>query len=215
MPKTLLTIGTNPGIGVATAIRFATEGYRIVLVSDNAREANAAVAHIGNAVRGAEVLTATVDLADPVEVANLLHCFGAEIDVLQYHAAVLSDTEEPDPPARQVDMPPVDALDMDICRHVTSVLAAVQAVLPMMHIRGSGSILLSTTHLAALPDATRLALSIGSAAVRTMVDALFDPLRQHGIHIAALSVPTAGGQTAHDIADEFWRLHSAPTRLRG
>lgn len=214
MPKTLLTIGTHPGVGVATAIRFAKEGYRIVLVSDSPREGNAGVAHITGAVRGAEVLMATVDLADPVQVANLLLCFGTEIDVLQYHAADASADEEGNVAVRSVGTQPVDAIDVDICRHVTSVLAAVHAVLPMMRMRGSGTILLSTSHLAVLPDATRLTLSIGSAAVRTMVDALSEPLRQHGVHIAALSASVGAGQETAEIADDFWRLHSAPSRLR-
>jgi len=213
MSKTLLTIGTNPAIGVATAIRFAREGYRIVLVSDSPRDGNAGVAHITGAVRGATVLTATVDLADPVQVASLLLCFGNEIDVLHVHAADGAATTL----AASVGEQTADAIDEDICRHVTSVLAAVQAVLPMMRVRGSGSILLSTTHLAALPDARRLTLSIGGAAVRTMVDALFEPLRAHGVHIAALNVPVTQGvelAETESLADDFWRLHSAPSRLR-
>jgi NAD(P)-dependent dehydrogenase (short-subunit alcohol dehydrogenase family) len=210
MPKTLLTIGTNPGIGVATAIRFAREGYRIVVVSDSARDGNAAVAHITGAIRGAEVLMATADLADPVQVANLVLCFGSEIDVLQYHAADVSADDPPQPVGAQ----PADAVDVDICRHVTSMLATVHAVMPMMRMRGAGSILLSTSHLAALPDATRLTLSIGSAAVRTVVDALFEPLRQLGVHIAALNASAGAGPDTAEIAEQFWRLHSAPSRLR-
>ncbi|CAN7522197.1 SDR family NAD(P)-dependent oxidoreductase [Rhizobium rhizogenes] len=33
--KTFLSIGSGPGIGLATAKRFAAEGYRIILTSRN------------------------------------------------------------------------------------------------------------------------------------------------------------------------------------
>lgn len=215
MSKTLLTIGTNAQIGVATAIRFAEEGYRIVFVSASPRDGESGVAKITSAVRGAKVLMATVDLADPVQVASLLLCFGHEIDVLQYHA---SDAAEDggNLPGRSVGTQAIDSIDEDICRHVTSVLAAVHAVLPMMRMRGSGSILLSTSSLAAVPDATRLMLSIGSAAVWTLVQALFEPLREKGVHIAAVSLPLGHGGDAVDaqeIAEQFWRLHAEPLSL--
>lgn len=215
MSKTLLTIGTNAQIGVATAVRFAEEGYRIVFVSENPREAEIGVAKITAAVCGAKVLMATVDLADPVQVASLLLCFGREIDVLQYHASDAAD-DGGNLPGRSVGMQAVDSIDEDICRHVTSVLAAVHAVLPMMRMRGSGSILLSTSSLAAVPDATRLTLSIGSAAVWTLVQALFEPLRRKGVHIAAVSLPLGQGADAgetREIAEQFWQLHAEPLSI--
>lgn len=33
--KTFLSIGSGPGIGLDTAIRFAREGYRVILTSRN------------------------------------------------------------------------------------------------------------------------------------------------------------------------------------
>jgi short-subunit dehydrogenase len=217
MSKTLLTIGTNAQLGVATAIRFAEAGYRIVLVSGSPQQGEADVAQIARAVRGAEVLMATVDLADPVQVASLMLCFGHEIDVLQYHASDAVMDEQGSVPSRAVGTQSVDSIDEDICRHVTSVLAAVHAVLPMMRMRGSGSILLSTSSLAVVPDATRLTLSIGSAAVWTMVQALFEPLREKGVHIAAVSLPAGQGGDAwqvREIAEQFWQLHAEPLAIK-
>ncbi len=88
--KTFLSIGSGPGIGFETAVRFAREGYRVVLTSRNADNLNA----LANRLKAinAQVETRKVDASDPASVADLLNeiedTFGA-IDVLHYNAANL------------------------------------------------------------------------------------------------------------------------------
>lgn len=66
--RTALVTGAGLGIGRATALRFAAEGARLVLVDIDADRLDETMALIG---RGAEVLAHRCDVTDEVAVAGL------------------------------------------------------------------------------------------------------------------------------------------------
>src|SRR5947209_14495291 len=86
--KTFLSIGSGPGIGAATAERFAREGFRVVLTSrDIAKLADRAKRLTD---KGHLVETRQVDAGDLASVTALIRevegQFGA-IDVLHFNSA--------------------------------------------------------------------------------------------------------------------------------
>ncbi|MGN6480857.1 SDR family NAD(P)-dependent oxidoreductase [Luteibacter sp.] len=210
--KTYMCIGAGRGIGLATARRFAREGYRIVLVSRSAADNDRLRAMLGNDI--ADVRFESADATDPAQLGDVLERYaGTGIDVIHYNAAAMRY----DPSGALVGAP-IDAqgsaeITSDIAVNVATPLATLAKVLPSMEARGTGTILLTGGGFAVEPSADFLTLSVGKAALRTAAQALFEPLKQRGVHIATVRVSTlVASDPGHPakIADEFWALHAQP-----
>ena len=87
MTKSMLVIGAGPGIGVATAARFAREGFSVTLTSRNPGKMAEDAARIE--AGGAKVELATLDAADPAKVAGFVAARAGGLDVLLYNAGAL------------------------------------------------------------------------------------------------------------------------------
>lgn len=204
--KTFLSIGSGPGIGVATAERFAREGFELVLTGRTAAKLETVAASLRE--QGFSVETATLDASDTAAVSAFVTAQIAKlgaIDVLHYNAASLRHATL----AEQ----PTDTLVADLATNIGGALAAIQAAQPSMIDRGEGTILLTGGALGFFPSPDYLTLSIGKAGVRTIALGLFKTLRDKGVHIGIVNVATlvkAGSQMSRDIAEEFWKLHNAP-----
>lgn len=209
MNKTLLTIGAGPGIGLATARRFAAEGFEVILAARDAARLAKSVTEAGPA--GERVTITNVDAADGEAVSALVERYGP--DVLHYNAGVLRYG-----PSGQLKTQPLTALslstiDSDLRTNIGGALATVRACMPIMLERGAGTILLTGGGLATAPHPDLLTLSVGKAGIRAIAQGMFDSLRERGVHIAHLAVgkivdPSSGDPEA--IADAFWRTHSQP-----
>jgi NAD(P)-dependent dehydrogenase (short-subunit alcohol dehydrogenase family) len=70
MKNTLLIIGSGPGIGLATAQRFAREGYEIVLSSPNLKNLQAQSAKLST--YGIKATLEVADANDSTQVDNLV-----------------------------------------------------------------------------------------------------------------------------------------------
>lgn len=207
--KTYLIIGAGPGIGIATAQRFAKEGYRVVLASRSGRSIAAQVADLR--ARGAEVVVEAVDAADPKSVAALVHRHGAELAVLHYNAGVLHYDANGNLQPRTLAQESVESLSSDIHINLVSALAAVKAAEAAMAPRGSGTILLTGGGFGVEPTPAFLNVSVAKAGLRAAAKALFEPLKQQGIHLATATVATLvapGSAKAAEIAEAFWLLHA-------
>jgi NAD(P)-dependent dehydrogenase (short-subunit alcohol dehydrogenase family) len=207
MSKTFLSVGAGPGIGLATALRFAQAGYRVVLAARNTQRLESFAAAMSSSGHSAE--TALVDASDPVAVAALVASVGAELEVLHYNAGVLHYDKEGTLEPRPLEAETFTSLISDTNINITSALTAIQSAIPALSGRG-GTILLTGGGLGVQPSGNFLTLSVGKAGIRAMAQALFEPLGQQGIHVATVTVGrlvSPDSPQARDIAEAFWQLH--------
>lgn len=204
--KTFLSIGAGPGIGYATALRFAREGFRVVLSARDEAKTNALTDKLRGA--GFQADARRVDATDPSSVASLIADVEAQhgqIDVLHYNAASLRKAAL----AEQ----PTETFNSDLAVNIGGALVASQAALPAMLKRESGSILLTGGFFGINPNADFLSLSLGKAGIRALALGLFDSAKESGVHVATVTVAAfvePDSVEAAGIADAFWSLHSQP-----
>lgn len=201
--KTLLSIGAGPGNGLATAERFAREGFRVVLASRNADKTEQLAAGLRD--KGYLAEARTVDASNDASVAALVgeveSTFGV-LDVLHYNAASLRHATL----AEQAG----ETFNADLAVNIGGALSAVKAAAAAMTARGAGTILLTGGGLALRPKPDFLSLAIGKAGLRTLVQGLFEPLKTQGVHIASLTVVPhikPGSPEARAVAEHFWQLY--------
>ena len=143
--RTFLSIGSGPGMGLATAERFAQEGFRVILSARNADKTRDLAEQLK--AKGFKAEARTVDTSDPSSVAALIdgveRDYGA-IDVLHYNAASMRRATLADQPR--------DTFVSDLAVNIGGALAATQAVAQKMLERRSGTILLTGGGLALLPN---------------------------------------------------------------
>jgi short-subunit dehydrogenase len=204
--KTFLSIGSGPGIGIATAERFAREGFRIVLTSRDVAGLSERARHLE--AKGYVVEVKAVDAGDLASVSALIRETEAQfgpVDVMHFNAASMhSATIETQAPETFVP---------DLTVNIGAGLVATQEVSQGMLKRGSGTILLTGGVFGITPHPEYLSLSIGKAGLRAMAHGLFDSFKDRGVHIATVTVATLvapGSGEAQGIAEAFWHLHDAP-----
>ncbi|WGD32235.1 SDR family NAD(P)-dependent oxidoreductase [Ancylobacter sp. WKF20] len=201
-----LSIGTGPGIGLATAERFAEEGFDTVLASRTPSR----LAIYAEAIRkgGHACESRPVDVADAQSVSSLvagvLDHHGA-IDVLHYNAASLRRAGIADQPA--------DSFVADLSVNIAGAMVAIQAVSPSMFARSRGTILITGGQFGQKPRPDYISLSVGKSGLRTLVLGLFETFKAKGVHIAIANVAgpiDPASDLPAGVADCLWRLHSAP-----
>ncbi len=204
--KTFLSIGSGPGIGFATAERFAKEGFHVVLSARTAEKTKGLVDQL--TAKGYSAEAKTVDAGNPASVSDLVAAVEKQhgaIEVLHYNAAFVRQAT--------IASQPVESFNTDLAVNIGGSLAATQAVAPAMIKNGSGTVLLTGGGFALSPHPDYLSISIGKAGIRAQALALFDALKEQGIHIASVTVATfvnPDSKEATDIGEEFWKLYSQP-----
>lgn len=204
--KTFLSIGAGPGMGFATAERFAREGFRVVLAARSTARTKELAEKLKS--KGYNADARKVDSSDPNSVGELVadvqRQHGA-IDVLHYNAAS----------ARRATLSeqPRNSFNSDLAVNIGGALAAAQAVAPKMEEQKSGAILLTGGGFALQPSPDFLSVSIGKAGIRALAHGLFEAFRDKGIHVATVTVCTLvspGSKEATAVAEHFWQLYSQP-----
>jgi NAD(P)-dependent dehydrogenase (short-subunit alcohol dehydrogenase family) len=204
--KTFLSIGSGPGMGYATAARFAREGFQIVLSARNPTNTRELADRLK--AKGYRAEVRTVNSADPESVAALIadveKQFGS-IDVLHYNAASLRKATLWEQSRA--------TFVQDLAVNIGGALVAIQAVGQQMSERRSGTIVLTGGGLSLAPNSEFISLSIGKAGIRAMALGTFESLKRKGIHIATVTVSAAvapDSEAAEAVAEHFWQLHSQP-----
>jgi NAD(P)-dependent dehydrogenase (short-subunit alcohol dehydrogenase family) len=204
--KTFLSIGSGPGMGFATAERFAREGFQVVLSARNAAKTQKLADQLK--AKGYKAEARTVNAGDPSSVASLIadieKQFGS-IDVLHFNAASMRKAT--------IEEQPRDTFIGDLAVNIGGALVAVQAVTPKMSQRRSGTILLTGGGFALSPNSEYISLSIGKAGIRPLALGLFESFREKGIHIATVTVAalvSPGSKDAEAVGEQFWQLHNQP-----
>jgi 3-oxoacyl-[acyl-carrier protein] reductase len=147
--KTAIITGAARGIGRAFALRFARDGYNVVVADINAAQAAAVRDEIVAA--GGSAIVEHTDISDE---ANCTSCVRAaltafsRIDVLINNAAVFADLERR--PFWQIDRAEFDRI---FAVNVRGTWLMMKAVVPPMQAQGGGSIInmSSNTFLSGVP----------------------------------------------------------------
>ncbi|CAG2147639.1 SDR family NAD(P)-dependent oxidoreductase [Cupriavidus plantarum] len=209
MTMTFLQIGSGPGIGLATAERFAREGYRVVVASRHP----ARLRRHAEAAGCAGLAFDTVDASDPRSVAALIARHRDTLSVLHYNAGVLHYGADGELQTRTLADESVDSLISDMNVNLTSALVAMRAGAEAIGQNGGGSLFVTGGGLGIHPSPQFLTLSTGKAGLRAAALSLFEPMQALGIHLAAVTVRTpVSPDSVHTraVADAFWQLHAEP-----
>lgn len=149
-----------------------------------------------------------VDAGSAASVAGLVRDVLAahgSIDVLHYNAAALhKDT---------VLTQAAETFNTDLAVNIGGALSAIQAVLPQMTSKETGTILLTGGGFGLCPPPDFLSIGIGKAGIRALAHGLFDDLKTKGVHIATVTVckfVDPGSSDAKAVAEHFWTLHRQP-----
>ena len=210
MSKVFLGIAAGRGIGLATAKRFAREGYAIVLAARTIEKLLPCASQLEQ--MGAKVDVRSVDASDPGTVAALVESVGADLEVVHYNAASLHYKNN-ELQTRTLDDESVDSIVSDLHVNAVSALTAIKAAVRPMKARGAGSVLITGGGFAFQPSGQFLTLSVGKAALRASVQALAEPLKEQGVHVASVivcKVIPPESKEAAEVAEEFWKLHAQP-----
>ena len=211
MPKTILIIGAGPGIGFATAQRFAREGFDVVLAARNVQRLAPLAGELGG--YGTRVHIEKLDAASPSDVQQLVDRHGDDLRVLHYNAGALHRDASGAVILKPLQQIGADAIASDIGVNLTGALVAMGAAVRHMVKRREGTILLTGGGLAVDPHYELMPLSTGKAGIRAAAQGLFLPLQAEGIHVATVTVSAGVGarsEEARQIAEAFWQLHAQP-----
>lgn len=202
--KTFISIGTGPGMGFATAERFAKEGYVVVLAARSADKVRDLAAKL--TAKGYRAEAATVDTANGASVEALIADVRqrhGSVDVVHYNAASMRQAKIGDQPT--------DTFVSDLATNIGGAQAAAKAAEKIMTEQGAGSLLLTGGGFALSPSSDYISLSIGKAGIRALALGLFEDFQAKGIHIATVTVAawvTPGSDHAAAVAEHFWKLHT-------
>jgi NADP-dependent 3-hydroxy acid dehydrogenase YdfG len=177
----IIIVGAGPGVGAATARRFAADGYDIGLLARDAERLEAFAAELGRA--GTAVHPAAVDIADAEALTATLGRMTertGRLDVLLHNASAYRES-------RPSELSAAD-LANDLATGAGSLLTAVQAVLPVLRARQSGTVLVTGSGAADAPSPAAPSLGAQKAALRSLVQVLAAELGPEGIHVATLTV---------------------------
>ena len=204
--KTFLSIGAGPGMGFATAERFAREGFQVVLAARNIGRTQELADRLVK--KGYKAKAHKADSRNPESVAGLVAEVQRQhgsIDVLHYNAASTRKATLSEQPR--------DSFNDDLAVNIGGALVAAQSVAPKMEEQKSGAILLTGGGFALAPSPDYLSISIGKAGIRALAHGLFEPFREKGIHVATVTVCTLvapESKEASAVAERFWQLYSQP-----
>jgi short-subunit dehydrogenase len=199
----LLLVGAGPGLGIAIARRFATEGYRITLVARSTDGLDNLVDSLADT--GADVDTIAADASDPDALGGritALYSGQGAPGVIVYNAVMGS----PD----QLLSSSVAHLQTAYAVDVIGAIVVAQRAAPAMQAAGSGTIIVTGGGFADNPIPALATVSLGKAALRSAATMLGADLKADGIRVATLTI--AGQIVANTpfdperIAERYWEV---------
>lgn len=212
---TIAIIGAGPGLGLAVARKFGQNGHSVALVSRNSEKLDALVAEL--AADGVEAAGFVADAGDPGSLVAALDAarerFGS-VDVLEFspHAGNAESMVDP------LDVTP-ENLRPAVETMLFGAVAAVQAVLPAMRQKGTGTVLLTAGTGSIEPVPFFGTLNTAQAATRNWAMNLHKQLAETGVYVAHVAIGVGIGETAPapgypfktpaQLADLYWGLHVA------
>ena len=220
--KTIVVAGYGVGISAAVAEKFGAEGFSVALVARNQERLDAGVKALK--AKGVEAQAFAADLSDPETARGVVQKVAkalGPVTVLHWNAYGGSAGDLTTAPVAEIR----GAFDIAI----TSLVTAIQAVLPDMEKDKESAILITNGGLGfADPkvDAmgvqwNAMGLSLANAAKNKLVGLLTEKLKDRGIYVGQVIVLGVVKGTAWDsgqatleastIAERFWSLYKART----
>jgi short-subunit dehydrogenase len=199
---TVIVVGAGPGLGLAIANAFAERGYPIALIARNKERLAKLTEQLTNIAPKVGMYSA--DAGDPDELKVALQQAVNELgepEVVVYNAAVLA----PDKPIELDTEEFTSRLAVDM----GGAKVAASTVLPLLR-GGHGTLLFTGGGLSLNPSPDFTSLSVGKAALRAYVLALFQDLREKGVHAATITIFGSIGEPGFEpdkIAESYVRLH--------
>jgi short-subunit dehydrogenase len=199
----LLLIGAGPGLGLAIARRFASEGYRITLMARSTDGLERLVENLADI--DAKIDTIAADASDPDALGDQITAlYGGQgaPGVIVYNAVMGT----PD----QLMSSSVSHLQTAYAVDVIGAIIVVQRAAPAMKAARSGTIIVTGGGFADHPIPVLATVSLGKAALRSAATMLGSDLKADGIRVATLTIDgqiVAG--TPFDperIADRYWEV---------
>jgi NADP-dependent 3-hydroxy acid dehydrogenase YdfG len=198
-----LVVGAGPGLGRASALRFARAGYDVGLVSRREETVRALAEEVSAA--GSDAGWAAVDIADAEALDAALRRMAehtGRVDVVHYNPSAMREARP-----RELTAPQLLA---DLAVGTAGLLTAVQAVLPTLLEQRTGTVLVTGSGVADQPFPAAASLGVQKAAVRNLVTAMAADLGPEGIHVATVTVRgylTPGTSTGPEaVADALFEL---------
>lgn len=179
MAPTVLITGASQGIGKATALLFAREGYDLVLAARQSDRLEAVGQEIQNL--GRQVLTVPTDVRNPEQVKILvdkaLDRYGA-IDVLINNAGIYISG-----PVEEFSLEDWhNAIDTNLWGYIHT----IQALLPHMIERGTGTIVNISSIGGKVPVPYLVPYNTSKFAVTGLTEAMHSELKPKGIHVCGI-----------------------------
>ena len=181
-----LPVGVRWGIGGALSLKFAAEGFVVVLTTRTAGNARPLQAAIRD--QGGEALIVELDLAVPESISAAFAGIredAGDPEVLVYNAGYLEGRDLP-PEKELLEHVPDEIFET--AQHIASrgPFLVAKEVLPAMRERGSGSFLISNNaaSLRGRKRRTGQSLYYPRVMMRTLAQVLTEEYSEHGVHVA-------------------------------
>ena len=181
-----LPVGARWGVGGAISLKFAREGFFVVLTTRKA--ANAAALEEAIREQDGESVIVELDLASRESIAEAFAQIRDQVgdpNVLVYNAGYLEGRDLP-PEKELLEHIPFEMFET--AQHISSSgpFLVVKEVLPAMRERGEGSILISNnpSSLRGKKRYTGQSLYYPRVLMRTLAQALTEEYSEYGVHVA-------------------------------
>lgn len=185
-----LPLDVRWGVGGAIAMKFAAQGFSVVLTTRAARNAAGLEAAIKSA--GGDCMTVELDLVSEDAIKNAFAAIRASVgepEVVVLNAGYLEGRDLP-PDQELLEYIPTEMFETAQHIAIRGPFLLAKEVMPAMRARGSGSFLI-TNNAASLRGRKRLtgqSLYYPRVMMRTLAQVLTEEYSEHGVHVANVIV---------------------------
>jgi NAD(P)-dependent dehydrogenase (short-subunit alcohol dehydrogenase family) len=173
--KTAVVTGTSTGIGLATSLHLARHGYRVFAGMRNTGRADALRAAAAEESLPVDIVQIDVCEPDSVTAAFEQMLAGGPVDLLVNNAGIGG--------ASPLELTPEDEHKQMFETNYFGAVRCIQAVLPAMRERRSGSIVNITSAVGLLATPNQIAYSASKWALECLGEALAHEVYRFGIRV--------------------------------
>ena len=183
MTKTIAVVGAGPGVGLGVAQAFGRRGFNVALLARTPEKTHGLVKLLTD--QGIEASAFRADITDreslALALAHVKDRYGA-IDVLEFGPSGAGGVMRA---PRAID---VENAQQHLALNVLGAVAAVQAVLPDMLERKSGSLLFTTAPSAQRPLVATASYGLAAGALLNYARLLHKDLKDEGIYAGIVAI---------------------------